>query len=88
MKQQLIDIIRDVLDDPEAELSETSSLVGEGSVLDSMALVQVCLRLEDAADEAGFAFDWTSESALSRSRSVFRTVTTLADEFDRQRKLV
>ena len=86
MKQQLIEIIQDVLDDENTEISEDASLVGEGSLLDSMALVQVCLRLEELADEQDFAFDWTSEATLSRSRSVFRTVTTLADEFTRQRE--
>ena len=85
MKQRVIEIIRDVLDDPEAEIAEDASLVGEGSMLDSMALVQVCLRLEEMADEEDFSFDWTSEVALSRSRSIFRTVTTLADEYARQR---
>ena len=85
MKQQLIEIIRDVLDDANAEISEDASLVGEGSLLDSMALVQVCLRLEELADDQDFVFDWTSEATLSRSRSVFRSVSTLADEFTRQK---
>ena len=86
MKQQLIGIIRDVLNDPTLEVTEDASLVGDGSLLDSMALVQVCLRLEELADDQGFAFDWTSEAALSRSRSIFRTVSTLADEFTKQRE--
>jgi len=37
------------------------------------------------ADDQGFSFDWTSEAMLSRSRSVFRNVGSLADEFVRQR---
>lgn len=85
MKEQLIEIIRDVAGDESVEVSENSSLVGEKGVLDSMGLVQVCLRLEELADEQGFSFDWTSESAMSRSRGIFRSVTTLADEFTRQR---
>ena len=85
MKQQIIKIIREILDDETAEIPQDASLVGDGRLLDSMGLVQVCLRLEELADEQGFAFDWTSEAAMSRSRSIFRSVTTLADEFARQR---
>jgi acyl carrier protein len=85
MKQQIIDIIREVLNDRDVEIRDDTSLVGQGRLLDSMGLVQVCLRLEDLADDQGFSFDWTSESTLSRSRSVFRNVGTLCDEFTRQR---
>ena len=46
-----------------------------------MKLVELCLVLEDKAGDLGFEFDWTSEAAMSRSRSLFRTVTSLADEF-------
>jgi len=28
-----------------------------------------------------FEFDWTSEAAMSKSRSLFRTVSSLAEEF-------
>ncbi len=85
MIQQLVEIIRDVIDDPAADVPADASLVGEGRLLDSMALVQVCLRLEELADEQGFSFDWTSEAAMSRSRSIFRSVKSLADEFARQK---
>jgi len=46
-----------------------------------MKLVEVCIALEDVADENGFDFDWTSEMAMSKSRSMFRTVQSLAEEF-------
>lgn len=59
-------------------------LIGGESLLDSMKLVEVCLALEDAADEYGFEFDWTSDAAMSKSRSMFRTVTSLAAEFSEQ----
>lgn len=59
-------------------------LIGGEALLDSMNLVEVCLLLEDLADEHDFEFDWTSESAMSRSRSMFRSVTTLAEEFKNQ----
>ena len=46
-----------------------------------MKLVELCLALEDKATEMGFEFDWTSDVAMSRSRSMFRTAGSLADEF-------
>ena len=67
-----------------AVISEDMQLIGGESLLDSMNLVEVCLLLEDLADEHGFEFDWTSESAMSKSRSMFRSVTNLAEEFTNQ----
>ena len=64
-----------------AEISEDMQLIGGESVLDSMKLVEVCLALEDLVDEHGFEFDWTSETAMSKSRSMFRNVAVLAEEF-------
>ena len=49
-----------------------------------MKLVEVCIKLEDLAEEHGFEFDWTSDSAMSKSRSMYRSVKTLAEEFSNQ----
>ena len=67
-----------------AEFAEDMQLIGGESLLDSMKLVEVCLALEDLADEHGFEFDWTSEAAMSKSRSMFRSVGALAEEFASQ----
>lgn len=67
-----------------APIADATPLIGDDSVLDSMRLVELCLSLEDLAGEHGFEFDWTSEAAMSRSRSIFRTAGALADEFVRQ----
>ena len=67
-----------------AEVTEEMQLIGGESLLDSMKLVEVCLLLEDLADDHGFEFDWTSEAAMSKSRSMFRSVSTLAEEFANQ----
>jgi len=45
-----------------------------------MNLVEICLILEDLADEHGFEFNWTFEAGMSK----FRSVTTLAEEFASQ----
>ena len=82
-KEIVISVISDALES-KAEISEDMQLIGGESLLDSMKLVEVCLSLEDLADEHGFEFDWTSEAAMSKSRSMFRSVVALAEEFATQ----
>mgnify|MGYP005676963133 FL=1 len=82
-KKIVIQAISDILKG-KAKISEDMQLIGEESLLDSMNLVEVCLLLEDVAGEHDFEFDWTSEAAMSRSRSMFRSVFTLAEEFANQ----
>jgi aryl carrier-like protein len=77
--KRIAGVDRDVLAD--------EALLGQGGLLDSMRLVELCLCLEDEASNLGFAFDWTSDSAMSSFRSVFRTSASLSDEFNRQRAL-
>jgi len=60
------------------------NLIGKDACLDSMKLVELCLALEDKAAEYGFEFDWTSEAAMSRSQSLFRTLNSLSKEFHAQ----
>lgn len=76
--------VRSVAKDKSVMLTADTVLIGNGRVLDSLTLVELCLRLEDRAASMGFEFDWTSESAMSRSRSMFRTVGALQEEFSRQ----
>ena len=67
-----------------AEITDDTQLIGGEPLLDSMKLVEVCLALEDLADEHGFEFDWTSSTAMSKSLSMFRSVAALAEEFANQ----
>jgi hypothetical protein len=54
-------------------------LLGCDAVLNSRELVELLLALEEFAEEKlGVKFDWTSDSALSEARSVFRTLGSLA----------
>lgn len=68
----------------EQEINDDMNLIGENAILDSMKLVEVCLELEDIADENGFEFDWTSDAAMSKSRSMFRNIASLAEEYSIQ----
>jgi len=79
-KKIVIEVIESSLDF-KISVSDDMQLIGGESLLDSMKLVEVCIALEDVADENGFDFDWTSEMAMSKSRSMFRTVHSLAEEF-------
>ena len=76
--------IGSLLDDDSIVVDAQLPLIGGATVLNSMKLVELCLLLEDKAAELGFEFDWTSDAAMSRSRSMFRTAGTLAVEFERQ----
>ena len=82
-KEIVISVISKILDD-KSKIKEDMQLIGGNSLLDSMKLVEVCIALEDVADEQGFEFDWTSEAAMSKSRSMFRSVAALAQEFANQ----
>ena len=82
-KEIVMSAINNALEN-KAEITEDMQLIGGESLLDSMKLIEVCLALEDLADEHGFEFDWTSEVAMSKSRSMFRNVATLAEEFANQ----
>ena len=84
--EEIIQIIFEVTDQDAEKitLNPETSLVGPDSLIDSMGLVQLCLALEENGSDLGFDFDWTSEKALSTTNSFFRTIRTLAEEFNNQ----
>ena len=80
------DVVQLVLEvAPDSSCQPETVLIG--GQLDSMALVQLCLRLEDSALDQGFAFDWSSEKAMSSMNSVFLTPVSISLEFNRQKNL-
>tara|TARA_B100000579_G_C22316187_1_gene613892 strand:- start:253 stop:531 length:279 start_codon:yes stop_codon:yes gene_type:complete len=66
------------------KITDDMKLIGAESPLDSMKLVETCVSLEDIAEEQGFEFIWSSESAMSKTNSIFRNVNSLAEEFANQ----
>ena len=82
----IIQVIKKILNKSENnfEISKDMPLIGSGSPLDSMKIVELCIELEDFAEENGFDFDWTSEKAMSKSLSMFSTVESLAKELLKQ----
>jgi acyl carrier protein len=81
VKSEVFSQIAQLLESKSLTVTDDMSLIGGEGVLDSMKLVELCLALEDKAAEIGFEFDWTSDAAMSRSRSMFRTAGSLAAEF-------
>jgi acyl carrier protein len=81
LRPEVFSQIYQLLDNKSLTVTDDMPLIGGESVLDSMKLVELCLALEDRAAEIGFEFDWTSDAAMSRSRSMFRTAGALATEF-------
>ena len=84
IRHAVFQIILDGIEDKTIQVTDNTPLIGDGSVLDSMKLVELCLTLEDFAEEKGFEFDWTSDQAMSRLYSMFRTAGSLASEFKDQ----
>ena len=84
IKTEIYDAIAALLENKSQVIADETPLIGGESLLDSMKLVELCLALEDKAADLGFDFDWTSDAALSKSRSMFRTAGSLATEFINQ----
>ena len=84
VKTEVFDAIKALLEDKSQSVTDDTALIGGESILDSMKLVELCLTLEDKAADLGFEFDWTSDAAISKSRSMFRTAGSLAAEFINQ----
>jgi len=82
----IIDKVKELGGDTNATLKLDSPLIGGEAPISSMMLVELCLYLEDLALENEFDFDWTSDSAMSKSVSAFRSIETLAAEFIEQAK--
>ena len=84
IEHRVFEVIASVAKDKAVLIDADTQLVGEGRLFDSMKLVELCLLLEDLATELNFNFDWTSDAAMSRSASMFRTAGALAAEFSAQ----
>ena len=81
--EELLEIINQIVDE-DILLEPTSPLIGGNSIIDSMNLVQICIAVEEKAQEDGFDFDWTSEKAMSTLNSIFRSPKSLNDEYNLQ----
>ena len=81
---EVVKMLTDIIDDPNFSIDEKSPLVGSSSYVDSMTLVQLCIKLEEESIKLDFNFDWTSEKAMSAMNSIFRNCRSIAEEFNSQ----
>ena len=65
--------------DIQGEVDSDTILFGSESALDSMGLVNVVIDIESYFHAQGYKIALTSERAMSRKSSPFRTPSTLAD---------
>jgi len=81
IEKLIIDVLNDYFDTQEMNEMATkdSALFGKDSVLDSMGLVNIIIDIESRFLDKDIEISLTSEAAMSRRRSPFRTVETLAD---------
>jgi len=82
--EKVIEIVK-LISKTQQVISPKSELVGDNKVLDSLLLVELCIRLEDFANSENFDFDWTSSEAMSKSKSMFRNIAALAAELSNQK---
>lgn len=71
-------------DAPQIEKGPETALLEEGSGVDSLALVNLVVAIEQVVyDETGESISVAEESVVSSTDSPFRTVGTLADHLER-----
>ncbi len=63
----------------ECDVTTQTKLFGDDAVLDSMGLVNIVIDVESEFLDQGREISLTSEKAMSRSSSPFRTIETLVD---------
>lgn len=89
-KKEANEIVTKVISDilgGKNKFNKETKLIGGEALIDSMKLVELCVALEDMAEKKGFEFNWSSPEVMSKSRSIFRNVGALIDEFYRQSEL-
>ena len=88
MQKKIIDLIFDTIDkfnneysdELQLEKSSHTALLGQGSKLDSLGLINLIVAVEqNVEDEFGISITLADERAMSQEVSPFRTVGSLAD---------
>jgi len=70
--------------DIEYNLTPETRLLGNDSILDSIGLVNIVVDLETEFMERGYDITLTSEQAMSRSKSPFRSISALSEYINEQ----
>lgn len=75
----VVSAVKEYIDDENITINESSILLGNDAVVDSIGLVNLIVDIESAIAEKDIEITLTSEDAMSRRRSPFRSVDTLSD---------
>ncbi len=75
----VINAVKEYIDDESAQINESAILLGNNAVVDSIGLVNLIVDVESALAEKDIEITLTSEDAMSRRKSPFRSVETLGD---------
>ena len=84
MEKIIIEEIYELIENKNLKINSETPLIGDDSPLDSMNIVSLCVRLEEIAEEMNFEFDWSGET-MSKSKSMFISISKLSEEFLRQK---
>ena len=81
--QFLVEALSSLTDDGggngDSVIDANTPLIGDNAVIDSRALVELLIALEEFLEEEyGATFDWASDRAMSATNSPFKTATSLA----------
>ncbi len=77
--QIVIDAVKEYIDDDSTTINKETILLGNNAVVDSIGLVNLIVDIEGALSEKDLEITLTSEDAMSRRKSPFRSVETLSD---------
>lgn len=89
-KNQIIELVATVVQEylgtqgVECDVNPQTKLFGDDAVLDSMGLVNIVIDVESEFLDKGIEISLTSEKAMSRSRSPFRTIETIVEFISEQ----
>ncbi|MCF6243224.1 MAG: hypothetical protein L3J74_18040 [Bacteroidales bacterium] len=77
--QIVIEAVKGYIDDENVPVNAETVLLGNNAVVDSIGLVNLIVDIESALAEKDIEVTLTSEDAMSRRKSPFRSVDTLSD---------
>jgi len=75
----VLEAVKEYIDDENVVIDGTAVLLGNDAVVDSIGLVNLIVDVESALSEKDIEITLTSEDAMSRRKSPFRSVETLSD---------
>jgi acyl carrier protein len=83
----VIKLVSEIAEVEAGLLDMDTKLIGSARMLDSLLLVELCVRLENELMMQKIEFDWISEKAMSNHASMFSSIGALIDEIKKQNKI-